>query len=171
MPPLTPHWRQPSHPQLLRVVQSPNPDSYSSSAVSLVSLPAGSVFTAITAHTRAPHATYSTVQVGRNAHIELNSDLVYCNHSCAPSLEFDMRRFEVRVARGRDLKEGEPLTFFYPSSEWDMAQPFRCTCGAGEKCKGLIKGAAYMDAGALEGYWLNEHVLASLKEKEREARK
>lgn len=80
-----------------------------------------------------------------------------------------MRRYEVRVARGRDLKEGEPLTFFYPSTEWDMAQPFRCTCGVGEgKCKGWIRGAGHMDAAALEGYWLNEHVLAGLKEREKE---
>lgn len=31
-------------------------------------------------------ATYATVQTGRNSHLDLNSDLVYINHSCDPSL-------------------------------------------------------------------------------------
>ena len=76
-----------------------------------------------------------------------------------------MRKFEVRVARGRDLKRGDALTFFYPSTEWDMAQPFKCTCGA-EACKGWINGAGKMDRKILEGYWLNEHIAARLKEAE-----
>ncbi len=74
-----------------------------------------------------------------------------------------MRKYEVRVARGRDLKVGDELTFFYPSTEWDMAQPFRCECGA-EECKGWIQGAGSMDRGLLEGYWLNEHIVARLRE-------
>lgn len=77
-----------------------------------------------------------------------------------------MGRMEVRVARDRDLKEGDPLTFFYPSTEWEMAQPFRCECGAGEgRCKGWIKGAGWMDGRGLEGYWLNGHVVERLREK------
>jgi len=172
MPPLTPHWPQPSHPTLIAVTQSPNPSTYTSGATSLVSLPAGSLFTPITTATSATRATYSTVQIGADKHIELNSDLLYCNHSCAPSLEFDMGKFEVRVARDRDLKEGDALTFFYPSTEWDMAQPFRCECAAGEgRCLGWIKGAAWLEGGGLGGYWLNEHVRAGLEGREAEERK
>ena len=36
--------------------------------------------------TRAMVPTYATVQMGRDAHLNLNSDLVYINHSCEPSL-------------------------------------------------------------------------------------
>lgn len=110
---------------------------------------------------------YTSVQTGANSHIELNSDLVYCNHSCNPSLNFDMGKMEVRVVDDRDLKVGDQLTFFYPSSEWDMDQPFQCNCGAGEGvCKGVIDGAKKMDRKDLEGYWLNDHIKELLQERD-----
>jgi hypothetical protein len=132
--------------------------AFASLAVSKVDLPASSLFAKITTATPASKA-YTSVQIGENAHIELNSDLVYCNHSCAPTVDFDMSRMEVRVAKDRDLRKGEPLTFFYPSSEWDMAQPFECTCGAEEGvCCGTIRGAKDMDEAVLRRYWLNDHI-------------
>ncbi len=36
--------------------------------------------------TFAEEPTYATVQIGRNKHLNLNSDLLYINHSCEPSL-------------------------------------------------------------------------------------
>jgi hypothetical protein len=105
------------------------------------------------------------VQVGRAAHVELHSDLLYCNHSCAPTLEFDVARMEVRVARGRELRVGDPLTFWYPSTEWEMAQPFKCTCRS-EACKDWISGAGQMAPEVLSEYWLNEHIVEMLKERE-----
>lgn len=63
----------------------------------------------------------------------------------------------MRVSEERDLKQGQALTFFYPSSEWDMAQPFDCSCGE-ESCKGVIDGAGKMDEGVVRGYWLNGHI-------------
>jgi hypothetical protein len=74
-------------------------------------------------------------------------------------------RMEVRVARERDLCVGDPLTFWYPSTEWEMAQPFECTCGS-EACKGWIAGAGQMDKLILSQYWLNEHIVDLLSEKE-----
>jgi hypothetical protein len=38
-------------------------------------------------------------------------------------------RWEV-LAGPRGLAEGQDITFFYPSTEWDMAQGFDCSCGA-----------------------------------------
>ncbi|KAL4981556.1 hypothetical protein BDW68DRAFT_183372 [Aspergillus falconensis] len=154
---------QPTHPGLLHVHRSPL--VFGSSAISEISLPAGALFTKITAATPSSKA-YTSVQVSRDAHIELNSDLVYCNHSCDPTLNFDMGKMEVRVVDDRPLKKGDPLTFFYPSSEWEMDQPFQCTCGAGEKCKGFIKGAKGMGRKALKGYWLNEHIEELVREEE-----
>jgi hypothetical protein len=36
--------------------------------------------------TTAEKPTYATVQMGRNEHLNLNSDLLYINHGCDPSL-------------------------------------------------------------------------------------
>ncbi|KAK0747670.1 hypothetical protein B0T21DRAFT_354848 [Apiosordaria backusii] len=61
------------------------------------------------------------------------------------------------MAGPNGLKAGEELTFFYPSTEYAMAQPFDCFCGSGE-CKGRISGARDMTRGQLEGMWLNVHI-------------
>lgn len=109
----------PKTPTLLQVKKSSVP--FSSSATSKISLPAGALFTRIRTATHAPRQTYSSVQVGRDAHVELNSDILFINHSCAPCLEFDMATFEVRVVKERALREGDELFFFYPSTEWRVA--------------------------------------------------
>ncbi|KAF1828032.1 hypothetical protein BDW02DRAFT_314873 [Decorospora gaudefroyi] len=158
-----PGWVKPDLTHLLRVEH--NPGSYTSRSVSLVNLPAGAIFARITSPTPATVA-YSSVQASRDLHIELNCDLVYINHSCKPSLVFDMERWEVRVAEnGPGLKEGDELTFFYPSTEWDMAQPFECLCKA-DGCKGKITGAREMDRGVLAQYWLNKHIEDLLAERD-----
>ncbi|KAF5856989.1 hypothetical protein ETB97_006445 [Aspergillus alliaceus] len=117
-----PFWEQPSHPDKIEVVKGNKP--YKSSAYSKIFLPAGALFTKIATATFVDHDTYTTVATSKNSRIELNSDLVYCNHSCNPSLVFDMTRFEVRVSEDRPLSVGDELTFFYPSTEWKMVQPF-----------------------------------------------
>lgn len=155
----------PTHPDRLHVVRSTK--AFDSSAHSLVDLPAGAVFARIDTATPGTKA-YTSVQTGPNTHIELNSDLVYCNHSCAPSLNFDMAKMEVRVADGRPLRRGDSLTFFYPSTEWEMDQPFNCTCGAGDGvCKKFIAGAKGMARENLEGYWLNGHIEGLLDAREK----
>lgn len=131
-------------------------EAFASGAISKVDLPAGALFYKIETATPATKA-YTSVQTGPDSHIELNSDLVFCNHSCDPSLEFDMGKMEVRVGRGREIKKGDALTFFYPSSEWDMAQPFPCNCAA-KNCCGMIDGARNMDIKQLRRYWLNDHI-------------
>jgi hypothetical protein len=161
-----PAWVKPDLTRLLSVER--NPGSFASRSVSLVNLPAGAIFARISNPTPATVA-YSSVQAGRDLHIELNCDLVYVNHSCKPSLVFDMQRWEVRVNGELEggLKIGDELTFFYPSTEWHMAQPFECLCG-GEGCKGMIQGARDMDEGVLGEYWLNGHVAEMLGERKRE---
>ncbi|MCJ1358204.1 MAG: hypothetical protein MMC33_008203 [Icmadophila ericetorum] len=152
-----PSWVNPNLDALLELVSSN--ESFKSYTVSKVSLPAGALFARITGITQAPSKTYGTVQAGPNLHIELNSNLLYIDHSCDPSLEFDMTRFEVRVNKNRPLRKGDKLSFFYPSSEWSMAQPFECRCGAGKGvCLGKVEGAERLDEGALSRYWLNDHI-------------
>ena len=54
--------------------------------------------------------------------------------------------------------------FFYPSTEWDMAQPFDCLCGS-ETCRGRISGAGDMTAKQLSGLFLNKHIHELLEER------
>lgn len=158
-----PAWVQPDLHRLLRVEH--NPGSFASRSLSLVTLPAGALFARITSPTPATVA-YSSVQAGRDLHIELNCDLVYINHSCDPTLIFDMQRWEVRVNpdRASGLKPGDELTFFYPSTEWAMAQPFDCLC-RGVQCRQRISGARDMRLEDLNEYWLNQHIKDLLAEK------
>ncbi|KAI8931719.1 hypothetical protein NX059_011362 [Plenodomus lindquistii] len=160
-----PAWVQPDLSRLLRVEH--NPGSFASRSVSLVTLPAGAIFARISSPTPATVA-YSSVQASKDLHIELNCDLVYINHSCDPTLIFDMQRWEVRVNPDREegLKEGDELTFFYPSTEWDMAQPFDCLCKS-KGCRGRISGAKDMKLGVLDEYWLNKHIEDMLAEKDK----
>lgn len=78
---------------------------------------------------------------------------------------------EVRVARGRELKEGDALTFFYPSTEWRMDGQFECLCG-GEKCLGMVKGAEDLSREDLEkgGWFVNEYIWELVKERDGEGK-
>jgi hypothetical protein len=69
-----------------------------------------------------------------------------------------MTNFEVRVSDRRPLVEGDALTFFYPSSESSMVQPFKCDCDAGAACLGYIAGASAIPPSLLKKYWLNQHI-------------
>lgn len=140
---------------LLTVVHG---DNYTTKAVSKVSLPPNAVFARITKATAAPAPLYTTVQCGRDAHIELNSDLRYINHSCEPNLVFDMARNEVRVnPLGEGLREGDELTFWYPSTEWSMDRAFDCECGVAA-CMGRVEGAKALDDKTMGRYWVAEHI-------------
>ena len=134
---------------------------FSSKLVSLVDREPGALLTKITAWKPAITATYATVQVGKDANIELTDDLVYLNHSCNPSVIFDVEKLELRILADRPLKSGDEVTFFYPSTEWDLAQRFECTCGS-EHCLRTVQGAKYLDDATLERYWLNPHIIRLL---------
>lgn len=60
-----------------------------------------------------------------------------------------------------------PQQFFYPSTEWHMAQPFSCAC-ATPSCRGLIGGAEAMTGEQLAGYWLSGHIRALKREQEQQ---
>ncbi|KAG6064984.1 hypothetical protein E4U32_007860 [Claviceps aff. humidiphila group G2b] len=156
MAPLTPYWKQPSHPAIQEVII--NDEEYSSKSLSKVSLPPFAVFAkmAFPPCTVAEEPTYATVQMGVNSHLSLNSDLVYINHSCEPSLIFDTASLNI-LAGPKGLQPGDELTFFYPSTEWSMAQPFTCLCNR-PSCRGTISGAKDMKPSQLKGLWLSPHI-------------
>jgi hypothetical protein len=98
---------------------------------------------------------YQTIQVGPSRHIEEPWVISHLNHSCQPNTLVDVGRMEVIAAR--DIAEGEELTFFYPSTEWEMARPFICLCGEAQ-CVRLAAGAKYLSADILNRYFINQHV-------------
>lgn len=138
-----------------------NPDSL----LSKVDLPAGAYLTTITAATEAPKR-WSTVQISKEKHVELNSALMYMNHSCVPSLEIDTNMMEIRVSKTKDLKIGDELSFFYPSTEFEMDRAFECLCGAGSHCVGTVTGASEINEEVLRTWWVNEHIIKLKQERE-----
>ncbi|KAM7209453.1 hypothetical protein V8F20_000191 [Naviculisporaceae sp. PSN 640] len=163
MAPLVPHWKQPSHPEIQEVII--NEAEFTSKSISRVTLPPFALYAKLDFPpcTPADEPTYATVQMGRDQHLNLNSDLLYINHSCEPSVIFDIANRCV-IAGPNGLQAGEELTFFYPSTEWDMAQPFDCLCGK-PTCRGRISGAKDMTDAQLEGVWLNGHIRDLLAER------
>lgn len=71
------------------------------------------------------------------------------------------------LAGPHGLKKNDELTFFYPSTEWEMAQGFTCFCGT-DSCKGYISGAKTMSEEQLEGMWLNTHIRRLIAERDGE---
>ncbi|MCS7059789.1 MAG: SET domain-containing protein-lysine N-methyltransferase [Anaerolineae bacterium] len=115
----------------------------------------GELICAITGYRVTHQATYQTVQIGPDTHIEELGVLAYLNHSCRPNTIVDTTAMEVRAAR--DIAAGEELTFFYPSTEWEMDRPFICLCGA-PQCVRLVAGAKYLSIDTLSRYFINRHI-------------
>ena len=101
-----------------------------------------------------------TVQVSATAHILLDPAILgSVNHSCDPNTFFDTDRGE--LVSLLPIPAGEELTYFYPSTEWDMAESFSCSCGA-RRCLGMIQGARYVPLAVLLSYRLALHIQALL---------
>lgn len=114
----------------------------------------GAVFHQITQYQLASDRTYTSVQVDTHTSIE-EFFLAHLNHSCDPNVLIDAQKMELQAIR--DIQSGEELTFFYPSTEWDMAEPFACMCGAAN-CLGEISGARDLSLGVLGRYFVNHHI-------------
>jgi hypothetical protein len=94
--------------------------------------------------------TYLTVQVGEDEHIHLNPEyLQYINHSCQPNVLFNTNTMQLECVA--PIKVGDELCFFYPATEWSMAQPFECLCGT-PNCIKQIQGAKYLSKALLANY-------------------
>ena len=102
----------------------------------------------------ADKANRYTVQIDRNQHTEVGK-LSALNHSCDPNVILDTEHLQM-VAR-RDIEQGEELSFFYPSTEWEMDAPFICLCGA-SNCIHVVAGARFLPLSTLENHYLNRHI-------------
>ena len=120
----------------------------------------GDVVSEFSADTVSTVGTYLTVQTGINEHITLLPTILqYINHSCNPNVFFDTTKYELIALN--DIEVGEELTFFYPSSEWDMTQSFVCTCNS-KNCLHNIKGAAHISKEVLATYKLTDFIQSML---------
>ncbi|MBL0145958.1 MAG: SET domain-containing protein-lysine N-methyltransferase [Chitinophagaceae bacterium] len=127
----------------------------------------GDVIADFSAATTQSYASYLTVQVDTDKHITLKpAFLQYINHSCEPTVFFDTALMQLTALT--DIKPGQEFTFFYPSTEWDMAQPFVCNCGS-KNCLQLINGAKHLDKKTLQKYQLTQFINQQLQLKKQEA--
>jgi SET domain len=100
--------------------------------------------------------TYLTVQTGDSVHITLEPQfLQYINHSCNPNVFFDTQAMELVALR--TIQPLEEFSFFYPSTELDMAQPFVCFCGS-KQCLQNIRGARHIATHILRNYRLTKFI-------------
>lgn len=97
---------------------------------------------------------FRTVQNGPDSHF-FESTLMYLNHSCDPNAFLDTATLCLFAIR--DIPAGEAITFFYPSTEWDMDKPFSCSCGS-PLCLGTICGAKYLTDEHRRIYRFNAHI-------------
>ena len=120
----------------------------------------GQVIADFSAGTIAADPTYLTVQVGVGKHITLQPEfLQYLNHSCEPNVFFNTSTMQLVALK--EIQAEEEMSFFYPSTEWQMTQSFSCYCGhAG--CIGEVRGAAFLSKEAQEKYRLTDFIQEQL---------
>jgi hypothetical protein len=91
-----------------------------------------------------------SVQIGEHLHIDLGRghsreeilDRYYwrfMNHSCEPNTLIR----DQDVIATRDIEPWADVTFNYNTTEYDMAEPFRCHCGS-PRCGGDIRGFKHL---------------------------
>jgi len=135
----------PSHPELFEVKFRSG--DYCSVLIARKDFEAGDVVTYLDDFTVKPKS-YATLQCGPGPDDNVGSsgDLRYVNHSCDPNVALDLGspdRAKWRMVALKRIAVGDPVTYFYPSTEWLMDQPFDCTCGA-PSCLRRIEGAAVL---------------------------
>lgn len=104
-------------------------------------IPTGEVVLLVNGMTTDRPSRYS-IQVGEHEHVDLPPDVdparsavdhpwQFLNHSCAPNARLVGRT----VVAARPIGAGDEVTFDYNTTEYDMASPFECRCGA-KGCNG-----------------------------------
>ena len=103
---------------------------------------------------------YLTVQISDDNHIILIPAILdSINHSCKPNAFFDTTSCNLICIT--PINQDEELTFFYPSAEWHMDNPFDCTCGH-SNCIGKVIGAKYLNTSQLANYKLTNYIISKL---------
>src|SRR5688572_11756692 len=117
----------------------------------------GAIFLRVPTDSIVDVPTYQSVQIDETKHVMARGTLAAINHSCRPNMLIDTSRLVCQVIR--PIAAGDALTYFYPSTEWNMAQPFVCVCGA-PNCIRIVAGARHLSVDTLSRYFLNAHILS-----------
>jgi hypothetical protein len=135
-------------------------------AIAARSYQAGEEIVRLTGVMVAQPSRYS-VQVAEHQHIEPPSaagleEMIgehtwrYMNHSCDPNTAFRGRTlFALRT-----IAAGEEVRFNYAATEYEMAEPFACQCGA-SSCVGVLRGYRHLSVGQRQqlARFAQQHVL------------
>jgi hypothetical protein len=133
-----------------------NPGNNQQSLIAEKAFAAGEIICSFFAKETVNTPTYLTVQLNEDTHFTLEPEfLQYINHSCAPNVFFNTTTMQLQCLK--NIKVGNELTFFYPSTEWQMTQPFVCNC-KNNSCLQLINGAANLDVATLAKYQLTDFI-------------
>jgi hypothetical protein len=85
------------------------------------------------------------------------------NHSCDPTVYIDV--IKMAVIALVDLKSGDEVNFFYPSTEWEMIKPFPCWCGS-QKCLKQITGAKHIERVIMDQFVYSQHIKELMDERD-----
>jgi hypothetical protein len=138
---------------MLQVIEGNSP--YGAQLITDSPIARGELFFRMEHYRVVKEPTYQTIQTGVAEHVEELGVLAYLNHSCRPNVVVHTGQMACYAAR--DIATGEELSFFYPSTEWEMARPFICLCGAPE-CIRMVTGARHIPLDVLSRYFINEHI-------------
>ncbi|CAE6472549.1 unnamed protein product [Rhizoctonia solani] len=147
------------------------PGSFNSGLKSLVAFEKGQIMTRLTGAFKVSVNALSTLHcgMGQDEHLELNSILKYINHSCSPNVVIDLSSEDLSEWHFRALKDiapGDNLTYFYPSTEWDLIQPFDCWCHE-QNCLKRIKGSKYLTRAQVEDRGcVNPHIVKLMERRD-----
>ncbi|MEM9218729.1 MAG: SET domain-containing protein-lysine N-methyltransferase [Cyanobacteria bacterium P01_F01_bin.150] len=117
---------------------------------------AGDIFSAFLLADVAPKPSYHSVQIDERSHSTLYpTALQYIKHSCDPNVFIDIHQSYIVCLK--PIQIDEPITVFYPSTEWDMSDGFTCLCESHD-CLGTVRGAKFIDSAILNRHRLSRHI-------------
>ena len=115
--------------------------------VTTETIPAGEEILEIEGVRRTAPTRYS-IQIGPHEHLDDMGPVNATNHACDPSALVDFSDPERIVLRAlRDLAPGDEISIHYCATEYDMASPFDCHCGAAD-CLSSIRGYRWVSGEA-----------------------
>lgn len=85
--------------------------------------------------------TKQTIQIDHKKHLK-NSFVDYLNHSCNPNSHVDTEKLS--IVADRPIKPFDDITVNYLSTEYIMANPFKCNCRS-KICFKEIRGYNFLN--------------------------
>ncbi len=102
-----------------------------------------------------------SIQVDHNNHFNPNNEvLAKTNHSCAPNAIIVYEESTVKLVAIKPVLIDDEMTFNYLTTEYTLANPFKCNCGSID-CFQDIKG--YRDLSPAQKKSLQPYILGYLK--------